>query len=910
MNRLHILAPLLGVTLAALTLVGCGEDGATCGTGTTEQNGTCVPTNTNTTTCGAGTTLMGTACVPDGSMICDQGTTFNPTTNECDVDMTACAAGTVLVSGVCVPEDETLTADLEEAAEPNDAGPAGSFAVPAIGADTTIHGCVTPRAGAADTDLWVMTTTGPALLEITADGVGGLAAGFVVQDNAIASLPNYSRVGINLVGDTSKRQVYLPVAGDYLLIMDDSRALLTGEGAGNADTCYYTTVKQVAMPAATAATVPLTTGADSGNVRVLSYSADQVGDILHVAQYTESEGMALSFVTLRNGTFFSSAAPSTDAGGNDVPPLATLGGLATTDVITVVVDMRYNFALTPQAYELDLVDLPAQPLNVDGTVTNIVGRRAGADSAADFTKHNYLYFDVATAGAVVHFDVTTSIRLDMQIVRRDILTGLTYQVVADIDAFGGTGATAPAFQNELIRFAQPGRYYLIVSNPLPAATLGQMYTATARLTPITPTPVTYGVPLAGQTLPATGSAFHSLDLTNITWIQAGITAANWGSSAKISLYDLAGEGWLGNTYNPLQTGDTVPVDGTDPLQRITLGDTRDYLIQVESVDAVGTGPTYTLDVKERPHAIIGSVIAGTPLVRTGMDTLAATGSKGFIIAGTSGNTLSAVVTPSVATVDISLERRNVDNEIPSGGTVNAGAAGAAETLAGGFVTTPNYVAFTVTNRDAATATGVSFNITSVAPRPYTLTSGTLAYADACAGGTTVMTARDDTLSAALTLPAAFATFPLMGLPTAGAVKVSSNGFLSFDASMTGSAADNLAIPNVATPNSLLAPYWDDLTNVTICRKDDAVAGTVTFQWVGHIYNRAAETAQFQVVLRTTGVVDFIYGPTHRLNGSQIPQFGDNGATVGVESSTGSVGQQILFNTTGILPSTSRTLTPS
>jgi hypothetical protein len=56
-----------------LVAAACGSSengrgsGDTCGSGTTDQNGVCVPTGSGSgTTCGTGTHLEGTACVPDG----------------------------------------------------------------------------------------------------------------------------------------------------------------------------------------------------------------------------------------------------------------------------------------------------------------------------------------------------------------------------------------------------------------------------------------------------------------------------------------------------------------------------------------------------------------------------------------------------------------------------------------------------------------------------------------------------------------------------------------------------------------------------------------------------------------------------------------------------------------------------
>src|SRR6476619_6917859 len=124
---------------AVLALGSCGGD-TKCGTGTTNEDGVCVPD----TTCGAGTVEMNGTCVPDGSMICAQGTKFNPDTLKCEFDPTACGPGTATLNGVCVGEDDASKADLQEKAEPNDQSGAGMITVGAVDSATTFHGCITP----------------------------------------------------------------------------------------------------------------------------------------------------------------------------------------------------------------------------------------------------------------------------------------------------------------------------------------------------------------------------------------------------------------------------------------------------------------------------------------------------------------------------------------------------------------------------------------------------------------------------------------------------------------------------------------------------------------------------------------------------------------------------------------------
>ena len=859
---------IVGALIAPLTALSCGDNFTQreCGPGTTEREG---------------------QCVPDGSMICEQGTAFDMETGTCKVDPSACAMGTVFLEGECVPEDSTLTADQTEAAEPNDSTGAGQFNVPAVDASTSIHGCINPRSGAADIDLWVMNASAPSLLEITADGVGGLTAAFSIVTNE-PGLDNYQRIGLNLVGDTSKRQVYLPVAGTYLLRMDDSRALLTGEAVGSEATCYYTTIKRVALPAATPLSVPSTTGQDSGNVRVLSFTP-QEGNILDITQFTDSSAMSPAFVAFKNNQLVASVA---DDGG-----FTTVGGLAASDEVTLVFDAVYNYSLTPQAYELESFAIGAQALPTEGTAVTLT-KQNGSNPTAPWWDPNFSYFDVAAGGQVIHFDLTSSVPVAMRILRADVFTATgALDAVATIN----TGAGVTAFSGEYVRFLQAGRYYFWTFDP--AGTDGDTYTVTSTLTAITPTPITFDTALTAQPLPDHGAGFHSFDPATQDWIQVGVpAAANWGGNARVALYDLAGEGWLGSPSYAALRSVSQPTDGTGAFGHVTRGTTRDFLVRVEATGTPGAAATYDLLIDERPHVALGAIAAGTPINRTNMDPTAAGDLTRYLVTGSPGDRLEVTATPVEATADIFLARLDADEAWLD--AVDDTGDGGAEALSAAFTTSRDWVALEVGNF-GADDTNLDLALTASLP-PYAATTGTLAFADACTGtGSAVLAApfngsADEAFSDPETLPF---TLPFFGTSVTEVI-VGSNGFLVMgNTEPTCPFGDacwgNDPIPAAAQPNGIIAPFWRDLDLVQVCRKTSATS--VIYQWTGEVFF-VGTPVRFQVVLRNTGAMDFIYGPTHAATSTT--------ATVGIENAAGDDGVQILFNQAGVAPGTSFTLTPN
>ena len=211
--------------------------------------------------CGPGTAEIDGLCAPvDAGASCGAGTVLDPATGACVIGGSPCGPGTVLVGGQCQPiAPMPPHVDVEEGPEPNgfepDAMPAGVLSVPdeTDPDGVTIHGCIVPVGGVADWDVYTITATGPALLDLTVAGVGGLEGALTLAD----------RSAVAITSDTAHRRVYLPAAGTYQLALTDARTLLDGIAAGDVGgaSCYYATIAQLAPTYA-----PLTAGVVTGSL--------------------------------------------------------------------------------------------------------------------------------------------------------------------------------------------------------------------------------------------------------------------------------------------------------------------------------------------------------------------------------------------------------------------------------------------------------------------------------------------------------------------------------------------------------------------------------------------------------------------------------------------------------------------
>ena len=362
------------VTVLTLLVLaaGCGDNSEQCGVGTVNMDNVCIPSGV----CGPGTKfdpVMG-VCLPDGSVVCTDGTKFDLTLGACVIDPSSCQDGTVLVNGACVDPTGGLVIDIEEGPEPNGDGiiedsntPAGI--VPVLkdvgGSGVVLHGHIAPFRDVdfdglldPDVDTYVITVAGPTLVKVSVDGVHGTLGAFAVfADVAMADpLFPFLRVGLSLTGDTSKRQLFLPRAGDYLFVIGDSRTFYQYTTGGPLDAApgngeYYVTIDQ--LPAVTP--TPMT---KVGNLASVSgmFASDEtkffsvaMGNAENLITFSMPYQQSRAGVTAMRDATFLGTNNETNAG---VAPQLMVNGFAADQTGVVVADPEYNTASEPVPFTL------------------------------------------------------------------------------------------------------------------------------------------------------------------------------------------------------------------------------------------------------------------------------------------------------------------------------------------------------------------------------------------------------------------------------------------------------------------------------------------------------------------------------------------------------------------------------
>jgi hypothetical protein len=854
----------LGLLLLATAAVACGDNSDECGPGTTATDG---------------------ICMPDGSgAICGDGTTLDAMTGACVVDPTTCGGGTVLVNGTCQDPTAGLTVDLEEAPEPNgldaNSHSAGTIALKPIGDPNgfVVHGCVTPVSDTADLDAYQITVAAPTLIDITADGVQGLAAGFVTLANPNdADLASWQRFGINLANDMSHREVYLPKGGTYVFVMSDTRSLLglvdgasdTLEPAGNPDgtSCYYVTLKQEAIPAADTLPVPGgITGALDGKVHF--YSAAMPNGYIDLTATTDSTHAAAAMDLV-----VSDQLRLLDTSGD-----LFFGDILSTDTTVVVADFVYNYGISAANYTLTFnTATSAQALPTDGSTINstINGKKW---AFPDFSTVNEYYFDATATDQIFGMNLTFSKTMQGSIADSN---GLIYGNFGGLTAAAGSTFTT---YKGLWRAPHPGRYYLTVFDPTAGATnnVGAAVTLTGTLTEVTSGAVVVGTPLAAQPLNAFDSMPYTLDITNNIWDSFSATGSATGN-LTVQLFDPT------LAYGRL---DTVRINGstnsagTAPLTSFTftvaaplkgfitktLG-INNVLVKVNAATFAGA-PTFGLDFEPRTYTDLMDIVAPHTTTNAG-DTVAAADSHRYYFTTTPGNLVTITVHPTVT--DDPIARTLLANEtLKAGGNLTG--VGLDEVIS--YVQDASgFTAFDVSN---AVAAAMTYDLTvAVTPPFYTKHTGATAFADACAGGTNVpLSDTDEGLSDPIAAPAGFTFY---GVATTDFV-ISTNGFISFDDTIADPTFETVPLPDGVGQVSI-APFWQDLENVVVCTK--VVGGKTVIQWTGDEFASGLSVQTQAVLDPATESVELVYGPNQIADGTTADLFTGAAAVAGVQNADGS-----------------------
>ncbi|MCD6162501.1 MAG: hypothetical protein J7K40_08825 [candidate division Zixibacteria bacterium] len=117
--------------------------------------------------------------------------------------------------------------------------------------------------------------------------------------------------------------------------------------------------------------------------------------------------------------------------------------------------------------------------------------------------------------------------------------------------------------------------------------------------------------------------------------------------------------------------------------------------------------------------------------------------------------------------------------------------------------------------------------------------------------------------------------------------VNSNGYVSF--SSTSTTYENGTIPNISTPNNMLAVYWDDLNfnsgGNAYFYTNNSDSCVISYVDVPHYHDDGSFT--FEIILLSSGKIVYQYSES---SGPDVNQ-----ATVGIENSDGTDGLMVCYN---------------
>lgn len=868
------------------SMIGCGDNSNECGPGTQAVDGLCTPTSTAT---------------------CSDGTILDTASGGCVIDPTSCQDGTVLIGAACVDPGH-VTADLEEGPEPNGLGifgessnaGAGTIALKPVGSHFVVHGHIIPFQDGdgdgqtdPDYDTYTVSVSGPTLITISADGLHGLAAGFatVAAVDANDPLATWHRLGVNLTGDTSKRQVYLPQPGTYALVIADTRTLLLAGGAaganmGSPDFEYYISIDALAAPVPQTLTVTAGQATSTGTLNpgevkfftvpmgtgfnkvTFDATATQVVESVVVAN---THGTASSIKGVANAD--TSTAPAS-------PASLTSIGYFDGDTTLIVADNVYNYASDPTDYTL----------TVDTHTAGALSKTGGTSMVdTDAVNLSTFYYDVASADEFTGLNISVDKPVSGVILDQNgfIFSYFTYDPNSFVDPFDLHFTKYKG----LIREPSAGRYYLAIVDEALSGTDTGTVTATSTYGAVTAVAVTEGTVTGSQAINAYTSNPFTYAAGTDAWQAFGATGG--AVTARFFTSDSYGR------LDTFKTGDAtcVTAAGVDgcladvtplwtptltgaPKGRILLDDgTTNYLVVAHPTLA------FTLDFENRANTVLTAVAGGAPVTdTTTLDTT--TTVRRYLVKTAATNNLAVSVDGNAVTDAVLTNVDNTETALRTANTTGLDGIESFQTIQGGN----GWTGVTVNAVTPAAAQGFTISATATAGITYAKSAGTTAFADACAGGTAVTLSNSDE-GVSTTAISAPANFKLFGF-AAPTFHVFSNGFLSFETATcisTGSSCyfSNTTLPTTANPNAIIAPYWDDLDISSVCTK---VAGTkLIVQWTGTPFG-GTEVVDFQAILDgSNNTIEFVYAA------DQDATEDGGGATVGVESTGGLAGYVVGFN---------------
>jgi hypothetical protein len=866
----------------ALLGAGCGTE-TSCGDGTVEVDGTCVPADdacgTGTVfneetgecegvSCADGTVLMGDECVPDGSVVCGDGTTYDAETGECVPDLT-CGEGTVLVDGECVPYDDSVEADVEELPEPNGFADdnAGMFTLPSIGGPVTIKGCINPYEDAdanacfatnldPDFDAYFFVVDHPTLLSVSVDGLNGLSGGFAMLSGDDELFEDgWVRFGVNPADDTATRQVFLPKEGVYALGITDGRSILLGEGFGSPDDCYLATVEELPLPAPTAMSGATASG-NLGDVQFFSYGDVDEADLLYATLEATSSAAVSSVLSRVEGEYRHSGTTDTHALG------AGAG-----DEVVFVVDHVYNYSLAPVPFTLRVDDQAAQALPAAATAT--------------LTWHEdhpeWLYWDAASTGEMWHLLLDSLdgeyLYVDVLDARENVYLGTLY--------FGGFESTTSF--DDWIRVPASGRYYLEIYNDMeePLATF-DLAAATSHYATST---LTLGTEAAGQTPNADNTNWYGVNVSAAEWLLFTADTDALDDSLGLTIYDGNDFGVINDTIDEF---DGFDLSTDEEVGRIVRGEGVTRLL-ISATDNAEAGGTFGLTVAERDYTTISVTYAAGS---TTSDIAIAAGANHYYMveAPERDATVFAEISNN-ASEYLEMWSLYGDESFDQDATVD-------EVTATDILFDRTARAYFIPLR-VMEGNGVAgtYDLSVGAYMPvYSVSDGTATFTDVCECGLNEVELldasggwwppQDEGVTDRIVLDQ---PFYLWG-STATEMYVSSNGWVTFENDFQNSENFTSSPPEAFgdgyAPNYLVAPFGADLDYATVCVRQDA--DRVTVQWNAEEYVGGAQgdgaPAVFQVILHANGLIDFVYADGHELDSSA--------AIIGLENEAGNDGRTI------------------